>query len=136
MLQSKHPGNTFRQILVVSTFHLNQIFMVIAKMLRLLMRLLDHPERVLQHLKSYLALQEFTRETPVIPIEENRPIVVEEAERTLTTVCEMLRVVPPDEPGPVPPGPSDPPQLVSVKSSKDNRNEPTLECLTGTAPRE
>jgi len=54
----------------------------------------------------------------------------------VTDVCEMLRVVPPDEPGPVPPGPSDPPQLVSVKSSKDNRNEPTLECLTGTAPRE
>ena len=37
-----------------SIFHLNQIFMVIAKMLRLLMRLSDHQERVLQHLKSYL----------------------------------------------------------------------------------
>ena len=54
----------------------------------------------------------------------------------MTEVSYMLMVVARGVSGPVVPGPSEPPQLVSPKSSRDNRNEPTLECLTGTASRE
>ncbi|MBX6424194.1 hypothetical protein [Thermosulfurimonas sp. F29] len=44
-------------------------------------------------LKAHLAAEAFRRETPIPMPAESRPIVVEEAERTLIRVCEMLRAL-------------------------------------------